>query len=337
MWQRGKSNINDESMKSAEKARTMQERPLATILMPVYNSPDLFLSLESVRKQTYRPLQFVLIDDASETFEEVRIRSFFSQTDNNFQFILLRNESNLGIVRTLNRGLAAAEGKYIFNLADDDTFFDQNVIQDWVEAFEQNDCDAMTARRAVCDRSLEHILSFLPTDQAISHIRHDPQQKLFEYLAKENQISGSCTAWRREAMRRYRLYDEQYRMIEDYPSCLKLLREGGKIGFFDRAVIRYRSGGVSAEGQSVSETFEKDFIEIYQREIIPYVKRPQIARLRIARWKRSVRFDRWYNNERERQGNSERKQYFLQLLYCIYHPSRSIRKIPATARAKIIE
>lgn len=314
-------------MKTAEKAHTLQDRPLATILMPVFNSPDLFVSLESVRNQTYRPLQFILIDDASERFEEVRIRSFFSQMDDGFQLLLLRNESNLGTVRTLNRGLAAAEGTYIFNLAGDDVFFDKNVILDWVEAFEQNDCDVLTARRAVCDSSLEHIFSFLPTDQAISHIQHDSKQELFEYLAKENQISGSCTAWRREAMCRYNLYDERYRMIEDYPSYLKLLRENGTIAFYDRVVIRYRSGGISAEGQSVSEAFEKDFIELYHNEIIPYVKKPLRAKLRLSRWKKSVRFDRWYNREQEKSGNSENRLRSLRVLYRIYHPTRTARTI----------
>ncbi|MDO4973577.1 MAG: glycosyltransferase [Eubacteriales bacterium] len=305
----------------------MTDKPLVTLLIPVYNSPDLFCALESVRKQTYRPLQFILINDCSLNFDEQRVRTYFAAPEKDFTFLLLQNEKNLGTVRSLNRGLALADGKYIFNLASDDAFFDENVLADWVAAFEQTDFDLLTARRAVYDRSLEKVLTVLPTEKAITRIKSASGQELFEYLAKENQVSGACTAWRAESLRGLGLFDEHYRLIEDYPAYLKLLREGGKIGFFDRIVVRYRSGGGSAEGQSVSEDFAHDFIEIFQREIIPYVKKPLLAKARIARWKKSVRFDRWYNREREKSANSKSKLCALRIMYGAYHPTRSARTI----------
>lgn len=302
----------------------IQNKPLATLLMPAYNSPDLFCALESVRCQTYRPIQFILIDDCSTVFHEARVRSFFSGMGEDFHFLLLRNENNLGTVRTLNRGLAIADGKYLFNLASDDAFCDENVLEDWVAAFEKTDCDVLTARRAVCDRDLQKILEILPTEKAIAAIEHSSSEKLFEFLTKENQISGSCTAWRLETMRRLSLFDESYCVLEDHPAYLRLLRSGGTIRFLDRIVVRYRSGGISAKESCISPRLEEDFVRMYQKEIIPYVRRPLLARFRLAFWQRGVRFDRSYYNERE---NAEgRRKVLLQLRYYAHHPTRLLRK-----------
>ena len=304
----------------------MQENPLITLLMPVYNSPDLFRSLESVRCQTYRPLRFVMIDDCSKTFEEERIRSFFSEMGEDFDFILFHNEKNIGTVRSMNRGLSVAEGKYLFNLASDDAFYDEEVLADWVAAFEQTECDVLTARRAICDDHLQEILEILPTEDAISKIKHSTPRHLFEYLAKENQISGACTSWRLETLRRLNLFDESYFLLEDYPSYLKLLRSGGRIAFFDRIVVRYRSGGISAQSNCVSPAYESDFVEIYRREIIPHVRRPLLARRRLLRWRNSVRFDRFIFRELERSGGVGHKAMLLRFWYYLYHPMRLIRE-----------
>lgn len=304
----------------------MRENPLVTILTPVYNSPDLFQTLESVRQQIYRPIQYILIDDASECYEEEPIREFFSQVGEGFTLEILRNAQNIGTVRTLNRGLSIARGKYVFSLAGDDAFFDERVIADWVAAFEEIDCDVLTARRAVCDNKLENILEILPSEETMLIMKSFSARELFEYLAQGNKISGSCTAWRLDSLRRMRLYDEHYRLMEDYPTYLRLLREGGKILFLDRVVIRYRRGGVSTM-KIVSETLEHDVVQIWKREIIPFVQNPFKAKLRLIRWQRSVRFDRWYYREQKKNCNSVIKECSLRVLYGIYHPKRSMRKM----------
>ena len=301
--------------------------PPITVLMPVYNSPDLFRSLESVRCQRYRPLQLVLVDDASETFCEDEIRAFFSDCGKELSVCLLRNEENLGTVRTMNRGLAAAEGKYVFNLACDDAFFDEQVLAEWVAAFEGMDCDALTARRANCDGQLEEIVSYSPSDKTIRALASGSSEELYEFFVKDCPISGACTAWRLESLRRLGLYDEGYRLIEDYPAYLKLLRTGGRIGFFDRIVIRYRNGGVSEEGRSVSPDFERDYERLNREEIIPNTRNAAAARRRLSRWLHNIHFDRWYNAKREENSRSRFRLALLRLLYDIYHPVRTIRAI----------
>lgn len=305
----------------------INEKTLVTLLVPVYNSPDLFCTLESIRCQTYRPIQCILVDDASEVYEENRIRRFFSETGDDFELILMRNEKNLGTVRTMNRGLAAAEGKYCFVLAGDDAFFDNNVLTDWVDAFERTNFDVLTARRAVCDHEMQKVLEILPPEKVIHEINRLSSAELYEYLAKENQISGACTAWRTATLSRLQFFDEHFRLLDDYPNYLRLLRSGGKIGFFDRVVIRYRSGGTSAEEKPFSADYEKDYTEIFRWEIIPHTHKPLIMKMRFCRFQHRIRFDRWYNNKVNSPTITQRHRELLRVCYYIYHPVRLTRRI----------
>lgn len=93
--------------------------PLVSILMPVYNG-RLFLSqaIDSIVKQSFSDFELLVIDDGSaddsaalaERTEDARIR-------------VLRNGANLGLVATLNRGLAEARGEWIARCDCDDLWF----------------------------------------------------------------------------------------------------------------------------------------------------------------------------------------------------------------------
>ena len=74
--------------------------------MPVYNS-ERFLNqaIESVLAQTYKNFELIIINDGSTDKSESVIQSF---SDSRIKYI--KNETNSGIVFTLNKGLDAAKG-----------------------------------------------------------------------------------------------------------------------------------------------------------------------------------------------------------------------------------
>lgn len=94
----------------------MSDMPRITVLMPMRNSETtLCEAVESVLHQTQKDFEFLIIDDAS-TDETVSILSGYRDP----RIVLLRNETNLGVAKTLNRGLDAARGSYIARMDGDD-------------------------------------------------------------------------------------------------------------------------------------------------------------------------------------------------------------------------
>ncbi len=107
--------------------------PLVTVLMPVYNGA-IFLkeTINSVLNQTYADFIFLIIDDGS-TDDSVQVIESF--TDKRIQFI--KNESNLKLISTLNKGLNLCSTKYICRM-DCDDICEPTRLKEQVEYMEMN-------------------------------------------------------------------------------------------------------------------------------------------------------------------------------------------------------
>ncbi|MEK9713248.1 MAG: glycosyltransferase family 2 protein [Thalassolituus sp.] len=92
---------------------------LVSIIMPCYNGGGyLDAAVRSVIKQTYVSWELLIVDDAS-TDDTPRILERFSDYKN---VRVIRNEKNLGVSMSRNRGLQESTGRYIAFLDSDDTW-----------------------------------------------------------------------------------------------------------------------------------------------------------------------------------------------------------------------
>jgi glycosyltransferase involved in cell wall biosynthesis len=91
---------------------------LVTVVMPVYNTAH-FLpeTIESILDQTHRNIEFFIVDDASPD-DSWKVIEGYARRDN--RIIAIRNEVNVGVVRTRNTGVARASGKYVALMDGDD-------------------------------------------------------------------------------------------------------------------------------------------------------------------------------------------------------------------------
>ena len=91
-----------------------------SVVMPTYNTPLIWLkkAVESVLNQTFKDFEFIIVDDCS-TDESVDYLK--GLTDERVKIV--RNETNLGVTKSLNVGLEEAKGKYIARMDADDVCF----------------------------------------------------------------------------------------------------------------------------------------------------------------------------------------------------------------------
>jgi glycosyltransferase involved in cell wall biosynthesis len=92
------------------------EEPLISIILPVYNGEKyLNESIDSVLSQSYQNWELLIINDGSTDNTEELVLSF---TDKRIRYLL--NETNSGIIFSMNKGLDEAKGKFIARLDADD-------------------------------------------------------------------------------------------------------------------------------------------------------------------------------------------------------------------------
>lgn len=95
----------------------MKSRSKISVLMPVYNtkSSELRTAIESVLNQTFSDFEFLIINDCSTNDAEDVILSY---KDERIKYY--KNETNLKLISTLNKGFDLCRGEYIARLDSDD-------------------------------------------------------------------------------------------------------------------------------------------------------------------------------------------------------------------------
>jgi glycosyltransferase involved in cell wall biosynthesis len=112
------------SQASAEAPTTLGEgaaptEPVFSVVIPTYNRPDLCrIAVESVVDQTFADWECIVVDNASDQLPDLpgdpRIR-------------VIRHERNRGAAAARNTGAAAATGRYVAFLDDDDRYAPQRL------------------------------------------------------------------------------------------------------------------------------------------------------------------------------------------------------------------
>lgn len=90
--------------------------PLISVIMPVYNG-ERFLrqAVDSILNQTFHDFELIIINDGSTDSTEDIILSY---TDKRIRYV--KNEKNLRLIKTLNKGLGLASGQFVSRMDADD-------------------------------------------------------------------------------------------------------------------------------------------------------------------------------------------------------------------------
>lgn len=84
--------------------------------MPVYNG-ERFLreAIDSILAQTYRDFELIIVNDGSTDSSKDIIQTY---SDNRIKYV--ENQENIRLIKTLNKGISIAKGKYIARMDADD-------------------------------------------------------------------------------------------------------------------------------------------------------------------------------------------------------------------------
>lgn len=100
--------------------------PSISVVMSVYREPMDWLeqSIDSILHQSFTDFEFIIVIDDPQNQDAINFVQQKANEDN--RIIILKNEVNLGLTKSLNRGLKVAKGKYIARMdADDVSYLDR--------------------------------------------------------------------------------------------------------------------------------------------------------------------------------------------------------------------
>lgn len=246
-------------------------RPVVSVLIPAFYSGDtVYEALESVLRQTEQNWEIILCDDGTEGFDGDTIEEIVRpRLPKGSGLTVLHQPTNVGTVKNLNAGLRASSGEWILLLAADDVLASPNVLALLTEVSCTTEKNWIIAQTELCDEHLCPIGKRVPNEiEAISSMA---VETLYESLCKECFLPASGTLIRRGLLEKFGGFDEQYRLVEDWPLFLKAVREGEIPQILSAVSVLHRAGGVSGRSAAKNCAYQRDLVETMRREILPHL------------------------------------------------------------------
>ncbi len=244
-----------------------------SIVTITYNSEKTLKdTIESVVGQTYRDIEYIIVDGNStdKTIEIVnsygdKISKFISEKDN-------------GIYDAMNKGLRLATGDIVGILNSDDVYFDKYVIENVVKRFEEKLVDSVYGD--------------------LYYVEENDLSKVVRYWKSSDFKEGSfAKGWhpphptffvKREVYEKYGLFDLEMKVSADFELMLRFL-EKHRISttYLPKVLVRMRTGGESnrsikniiAGNKSILSAFDKNRIKVNKLMYVFYRFVPKIIQM----------------------------------------------------------
>ena len=193
---------------------------MSTIVLSYNQSRFLLETLESVKAQTYKATQLIIVDDCSSDDSVATIGHWLQE--NGIRCAFIRHQENEGICKSLNDALAVANGKYISMVAADDVWLPDKIARQ-VEIMEsQPDHVGMLYSDAFQMDEHGHPLPdmFIAAHRKLPEM---PQGEVLNTLLEGNFIPGMTALIRRSCYDKVGLYDENLPW-EDWDMWMRIAR-----------------------------------------------------------------------------------------------------------------
>lgn len=266
----------------------MEEQGLFTVVLLAYRSGDCIrCAVDSVLAQTDPAVELIVIDDGSPDFFPEEITAYIEEHrgENVRRVLVLQNPENLGTVRSANRALKQARGTYIKVLGADDALYDSTVLSRARECLDAGGGEILVGRVVRCGPDLSPAGPF--RDGFARSLPGRSPREVWRRLCIHNEIAAPGVFLTRDFFRRYGLFDERYRLLEDWPAWLRAARQGARFLYGDFYAAKYRADTGSATG--LNRDYIEDRRKTFAYEIRPYWRELGIIRYLCARLMLCVR------------------------------------------------
>ena len=118
----------------------MKNNTLVSVIMTTFNEQLEWVkeAVFSILNQTFTNFEFIIVVDNPDRLDIIDCLNKFMENDDRIKIII--NNKNLGLIKSLNKGIALSQGKYIARM-DADDISDPNRFVKQIKYVEQNDLD----------------------------------------------------------------------------------------------------------------------------------------------------------------------------------------------------
>ncbi len=204
---------------------------LVSVIMPAYNcTSTICQALDSALIQDV-PMEIIVINDCSKDNLD-RVMERYAKYP---QIRYLKNEKNLGVAETRNRGVALARGEYVAFLDSDDIWEKEKLKKQLKLIREKGTVLCSTARELM-----------RPDGTMTGYIIPVKTEFTFRDLRMHNQINCSSVLMKAEVAKEFPMHHDDSH--EDYLMWLEVLEKYGKGCAINEPLLKYRISDTGKSG-----------------------------------------------------------------------------------------
>lgn len=208
-------------------------KPLVSVIIPAYKCASTITQTINSALNQQVPLELIVINDQSpDSLDQV-----MEQFRGNPRLSYLRNEKNMGVAKTRNKGVSLAKGEYVAFLDADDLWVDGKLQKQLQVLLESQTVLCCTARELIT-----------PEGKSSGRIIPVKEEISYKELLKHNSISCSSVLIRTDVAREFPMHHEDSH--EDYIMWLEVLQKYGTASGINEPLLKYR---LSSTGKSGSK------------------------------------------------------------------------------------
>ena len=223
--------------------------------MSCYNEKIEWLkeSIESILNQTYKNIEFIIVLDNPKRLDIIELVNEYKFNDNRIIFKV--NDTNIGLVRSLNKGIEISCGEFIARMDADDISTSDRIEKQINFMYNNNDIDLVGTKIRAIDEKGEVI-------SKRSNLLKDPN-KIAKLLPKTNFFNHPTWFAKRKVYITLNGYREISRN-EDYDFLLRALSYGFKLSNINEYLLSYR---IRNNGISLSNPLEQYIATLYTKRL----------------------------------------------------------------------
>ena len=218
-----------------------------SIITITYNAENtIFNSLNSVFSQSHKNIEHIIVDGGSKD-NTLEICNSFSHISK------IISEPDNGVYDAFNKGIKLATGDVIGFLNADDTFYNENSVQEIVNAFSNNETDIVYGNLDYVNDKSKVIRNWIskPYEKGLVKKAWMPAHPTF-YCKKEvyDHLGG---------------YNDSFKIAGDFELCLRFLEVNQISSYYlNKKLVKMLVGGISNSGLKSKWTIFKEELRAFK-------------------------------------------------------------------------
>lgn len=258
----------------------VQKEIVVSIIVATYNAAKFVIeTLESAKAQTYQSIDLIVSDDCSADNTVELCRNWMAINSNRFiRTELITVPQNTGVSANCNRCIKAATTPWIKFIAGDDILL-PNCITDNMQFVQSNPEAAIIFSQVLLykDEFTRDNFEYTIPDTYPMNLMNPvfTAEMQYKLLLLSDRITYTPSYFfKRQSLLEVGCYDEENKLVEDYPMWLKLTRAGNKLYFFEKPTVGYRKHNAASNNMADSGLFKPLFLKLgpfNKKNIYPFL------------------------------------------------------------------